>query len=162
MLLLPFVAHTRLLMREFALLAGVGIAATSLDLLFAGAFGLGDIASLTLALFIALGIYAALREWLLNQATARERLTTERMLEHLFRVAREVQARPQSVGEQLTGLLRELFAPLEAVQLPRHSNRAHVIGGAAAGAGTAARTVSGAECRDAGLCATRFAHVQRR
>jgi len=126
LLLLPFVARTRLLMREFALLAGVSVVATSLDLLFARIFEFGDLASLMLALFVALGLYAGLRQWLLHQAMAHERRTTERLLEHLFRVARELQARPQSVGEQVSHLLRELFEPLEALHLPRHGNRARI------------------------------------
>ena len=127
LLMLPFLSRTQQLMREFSLLAGVSTVATSLDLLFVAVFSLGNFASLTLALFISLGIYAGLRQWLLNQMMARERLTTERMFEHLYRMAREVQAKPQSVGEQLTRLLREMFEPLDVRQVARHSSRARVV-----------------------------------
>ena len=128
LLMLPFMARTQQLMREFSLLAGVSTVATSLDLLFVAVFSLGNFASLTLALFISLGIYAGLRQWLLNQMMARERITTERMFEHLYRIARDLQVRPQSAGEQLVRLLREMFEPLEVEQLARHSSRARVVG----------------------------------
>ena len=127
LLMLPFLARTQQLMREFSLLAGVSTVATSLDLLFVAVFSLGNFASLTLALFISLGIYAGLRQWLLNQMMARERLTTERTFAHLYRIAREVQAKPQSVGEQLTRLLREMFDPLVADLVRRQISRARVI-----------------------------------
>jgi len=128
LLMLPFMARTQPLMREFALLAGVSTLATSLDLLFVAMFSLGNFTSLTLALFIALGIYAGLRQWLLNQVMARERITTERMFEHLYRIAREVQAKPQSVAEHLTRLLRETFEPLEVELVARHSSRSRIVG----------------------------------
>ena len=128
LLLLPFLARTQQLMREFALLAGVSAVATSLDLLFVAAFSLSNFASLTLALFIALGLYAGLRQWLLNQVMARERVTTERMFEHLYRITRQVQARPQSLSDQLPRLLRQMFEPLELRQLARRSSHARVVG----------------------------------
>jgi len=128
LLLLPFLARTQQLMREFALLAGVSAIATSLDLLFVAAFSLGNFTSLTLALFIALGVYAGLRQWLLNQVMARERITTERMFEHLYRITRQVQSRPQSLGDQLARLLRQVFEPLELRHLARRSSHARVVG----------------------------------
>jgi signal transduction histidine kinase len=128
LLMLPFLARTHELMREFALLAGVSTVATSLDLLFVAVFSLGNFASLTLALFLSLGIYAGLRQWLLNQMMSRERITTERLFEHLFRIARELQISPQSIGEQLTQLLREMFEPLEASLVARQCSRSRVIG----------------------------------
>ena len=128
LLMLPFLARTQQLMREFSLLAGVSTVATALDLLFVAVFSLSNFASLTLALFIALGVYAGLRQWLLNQMLARERITTERMFEQLYRIAREVQARPHSVGPQLTRLLREMFEPIEVNLLPRRSSCSRVVG----------------------------------
>ena len=128
LLMLPFLSRTQQLMREFTLLAGVSTVATSLDLLFVAAFSLSDFASLTLALFIALGCYAGLRQWLLNQVMARERITTERMFEHLYRITRQVQAQPQTLSDQLARLLRQMFEPLELRQLPRRSSHARVVG----------------------------------
>ena len=127
LLMLPFLSRTQQLMREFALLAAVSTVATSLDLVFVAIFSLGNFAALTLALFLSLGVYAGLRQWLQKQRMARERLTTERIFEHLYRMAREVQAQPQSVGEQLIGLLREMFEPFEVKQVARHDHRARVV-----------------------------------
>ena len=128
LLMLPFLARTQQLMREFALLAGVSTMATSLDLLFVALFSLSNFASLTLALFISLGVYAGLRQWLLNQMLARERITTERMFEHLYRMVRDLQSKPHTVDKHLMGLLREIFEPLEITRLSRRSSRSRVGG----------------------------------
>jgi signal transduction histidine kinase len=128
LLMLPFLARTQQLVRELSLLAGVSTVATSLDLLFVAVFSLGSFASLTLALLISLGVYAGLRQWLLDQMMARDRVTAERMFERLYRVAREVRVRPQSVGDQLTCLLSEIFEPLEIKPAERHADRARVVG----------------------------------
>ena len=128
LLMLPFMARAQQLMREFALLAGVSTMATSLDLLFVALFSLSNFASLTLALFISLGLYAGLRQWLLNQVLARERITTARMFEQLYRMVRELQTRPHTVDKHLLQLLREMFEPLEATVLARRSSRSRVVG----------------------------------
>ncbi len=128
LLMLPFLSRTQQLMREVSLLAGVSTVATSLDLLFVAVFSLSSFASLTLALFIALGAYAGLRQWLLNQVLARERITAERMFEQLYRVAREVQVHPQGIGDHLTRLLRDVFEPLDVKQVSRRTRHARVIG----------------------------------
>jgi signal transduction histidine kinase len=127
LLLLPFLARTQQLMRELSLLAGASAVAASLDLLFVAMFSLGSFASLTLALFVALGAYVGLRQWLVDQMMARERVMAEHMFERLYRVAREVQVRPQSVGDQLTRLLRDIFEPLEIRRAQRHLDRARVV-----------------------------------
>jgi signal transduction histidine kinase len=131
LLMLPFLARTQQLLREISLLAGVSTVATSLDLLFVAVFSLGSFASLTLALFISLGVYAGLRQWLLDQMMARDRVTAERIFERLYRFAREVGVRPQSVGDQLTRLLSEIFEPLEVAPAKQHTERARVVGNGA-------------------------------
>ena len=129
--LLPFLARTHQLMREFSLVAGVATVATSLDLLFVAVFSVGDFASLTLALFISLAAYAALRQWLMARLVARERLTTERMFEHLYRMAREIQVRPGRAGVPLARLLRELFDPLHVQAVAQATQHARVVGAGA-------------------------------
>jgi signal transduction histidine kinase len=42
-------------------------------------------------------------------------------------MAREVQAQPGRLGEQLGRLLRELFEPINVHQVPRHTQRARVV-----------------------------------
>jgi signal transduction histidine kinase len=127
LLLVPFLSRSQQVMREFSLLAGISTVATALDLLFVAVFSLGSFASLALALFIALGIYAGARQWLLNQLIARKRISTERMFEHIYRMAREVQLQPQSAGEQMRRLLRELFDPIEAQTATRGTRRSQVL-----------------------------------
>jgi signal transduction histidine kinase len=127
LLMLPFLSRTQALMREFSLLAGVSTVATALDLLFVALFSLGNFASLTLALFISLGLYAGARQWLVARMLARERLTTERMFELVYRMAREVQRQPRATAAQLSQLLRELFDPLDVQPIARGTQRARVV-----------------------------------
>lgn len=113
--LVPFLSRSQQVMREFSLLAAVSTVATSLDLLFVAVFSLGQFASLTLALFIALAVYSGARQWILNQLLGSNMLTTERMFEQLYRIAREVEAHPERTGKLLSELLRELFEPMEVI-----------------------------------------------
>jgi hypothetical protein len=64
LLLTPFLARSRQVLREFAMLAGISTVATSLDLLFVAVFSLGPFTSLAMAVFIALGLYAGARQWM--------------------------------------------------------------------------------------------------
>jgi signal transduction histidine kinase len=127
LLMLPFLSRTQQLMREFSLVAGVSTVATALDLLFVAVFSLGSFASLTLALFISLAFYAAARQWLLTQLISRKSISTERMFEHVYRMAREIQLQPQSTAEQLRRLMRELFDPIEARVAARRTQRSQVL-----------------------------------
>jgi len=128
LLLSPFVSRSRRLLRELALLAGISTVATSVDLLFAALFALGPFASLTLAVFLALGVYAGVRQWLLNQMMASQVLTTERTFEQIYRLARDVQANPARYPARAAQLLRELFDPLEVMPLQRDIKEARVLG----------------------------------
>jgi signal transduction histidine kinase len=127
LIMLPFLTRTQHLMREFSLVAGVSTVATALDLLFVAVFSLGSFASLTLATFISLAVYAGARQWLLSQLMSRKRVSTERMFEHIYRMAREVQLQPQSTGEQMRRLMRELFDPIEARIATRGTRRSQVL-----------------------------------
>ena len=124
LLLIPFLSKSQQILREFSLLAAITTVATSLDLLFVSAFSLGQITSVTLALFVSLGLYVGARQWLLDRVMGTSVVTTERMFEHLYKIAREVEARPEKTPVLLTRLLRELFEPLEILvvdQLTAHS-----------------------------------------
>ena len=126
----PFLSrsHYNAMLREFAMLAGLSTVAASLDLLFVSLFGLERFASLTLAVFVALGVYSAVRQWLLQQLPGGSLLETERTFEQLYRVAREVQQRPERHVAMLGQLLRGLFDPLELLQRPRAATQTHVLG----------------------------------
>ncbi|MFT3665601.1 sensor histidine kinase [Piscinibacter sp.] len=113
--LIPFLSRSQQVMREFSMLAAVSTVTTSLDLLFIAVFSLGPFASLTLALFISLAAYSGARQWVLNQLLGSKVLTTERMFEQLYRIAREVEARPERTGMLLSELLRDLFEPMEVL-----------------------------------------------
>jgi signal transduction histidine kinase len=126
LLLVPFLARSQTFMREFSLLAAISTVATSLDLLFVAVFSLGQFASLTLSLFVSLAVYSGARQWVLNQLLGSSMLTTERMFEQLYRIAREVEARPERTPALLTQLLRDLFDPLEASLVDRKTAKTRV------------------------------------
>ena len=127
LLLVPFLSRSQQLMREFALVAAVSTVATALDLVFVAVFSLGQFASLTLTLFLALGVYAGARQWMTNRLLGSSVVTTERMFEQLYRIAREVEANPSDVVPQLSRLLRELFEPLELLLLDKPCTGARVV-----------------------------------
>jgi signal transduction histidine kinase len=126
LLLVPFLSRSQQIMREFSLLAAVSTVATSLDLLFVAVFSLGQFASLTLSLFVSLAVYSGARQWILNQLLGSSMLTTERMFEQLYRIAREVEAHPERTAALLGQLLRELFEPIEVMVIDRTLTHARV------------------------------------
>jgi signal transduction histidine kinase len=128
LLLVPFLARSQSFMREFSLLAAVSTVATSLDLLFVAVFSLGQFASLSLALFVSLAVYSGARQWIMNQLLGSSMLTTERMFEQLYRIAREVEANPERTPALLSQLLGELFEPLEVTVVERRSAGTRVAG----------------------------------
>jgi signal transduction histidine kinase len=132
MLLVPFLARSKHLLREFAMLAGISTVAASLDLLFVAVFSLGAFTSLALAVFIALGVYAGARQWIIDRVVGSSVLTIEHAFERLYATAREVQAKPERHGTLLDQLLRELFDPLEVLKIDRHAPKARVVGGGSA------------------------------
>ncbi|MBC8055183.1 MAG: histidine kinase [Rhizobiales bacterium] len=128
LLLVPFLARSQNFMREFSLLAAISTVATSLDLLFVAVFSLGQFASLTLSLFISLAVYTGVRQWILNQLRGSSMLTTERMFEQLYRIAREVEAQPERTPALLSQLLGDLFEPLEVDVVERITSKTRVAG----------------------------------
>ena len=128
LLLVPFLARSQNFMREFSLLAAISTVATSLDLLFVAVFSLGQFASLTLSLFVSLALYAGVRQWILNQLLGNSMLTTERMFEQLYRIAREVEAQPERTPALLSQLLSDLFEPLEVEPVERRTSRTRIAG----------------------------------
>lgn len=127
LLLLPFLSKSQQILREFSLLAAISTVATSLDLLFVAVFSLGQFASLTLSLFVSLGVYAGVRQWMLNRLLGESMLTTERTFEQLYRLAREVEAHPQRAPALLSRLLHDLFDPMEASIAEQSASQAGVF-----------------------------------
>jgi signal transduction histidine kinase len=131
-MLLPVFSRAQPLMRELSMLAGTSTVATSLDLLFVANFALGTFASLSLSVFFALAVYAGTRQWLLQPVSRQHLPGPERMFERLYRVLREVEARPRDTAELLTRLLRDLFEPLEVHTIARQAGRSRVLGNGSA------------------------------
>ena len=132
LLLVPFLSRSKQLLREFAMLAGISTVAASLHLLLVAVFSLGAFTSLAMAVFIALGIYAGARRWVLNPVAGSSALTIENAFESLYATARAVQAQPERHDALLNQLLRELFDPLEVSKIDRQTQKARVVGGGSA------------------------------
>ena len=126
LMLVPFFAKSENFMREFALLAAISTVATSLDLLFVVVFSLGQFASLALSLFVSMAVYSGVRRWILQQLLGNNMLTTERMFEQLYRIAREVEARPETMPALLSQLLGDLFEPLQIEVIEHRTNTARM------------------------------------
>ncbi len=112
----PYLSRTRPILLEFSMLAASSTVAASLDLLFVAVFSLGQFTSMTLSLFLSFGVYLIVRRWLLHRLPGRDPITMERLFQRLYRIAREVERRPDSLDASLLRLMREMFDPLE-VQL---------------------------------------------
>lgn len=132
LLLAPFLARSRPVLREFAVLSGVGTLAASLGLLFAALFSLDVFTSLALALLIAFAAHRRARPWMLNHLAGSSALSTERAFELLYRAARQVQVQPARYPALLGQLLRELFDPIEVFRVDRVPAHTRVVGGGAA------------------------------
>lgn len=128
LMLVPFLSRSQHVMREFTLLAGISAVATSLDLLFVAVMPMSQFTSHTLALFLALGLYAGARQWMLNLLMGSNMLTTERMFEGLYRTAREIETSGGDPTEHFARLLGDLFEPLELGHATRSSPATRVVG----------------------------------
>jgi signal transduction histidine kinase len=161
LLAVPLLSRPPQLVREFALLAGVSTIAVALHLLLVALFSLGAFASLTLTMFVTLGLYVAIRQWILGPLLGSNMLTTERMFEQLYRSAREVQARPERLAESVSPLLRELFEPLQVLQVGRETERARVIANGSTLLVPLPR-LAAAESGSGGTVVLRYAHRGKR
>ncbi len=160
LMLVPYLAKSQSFMREFSLLAAISTVATSLDLLFVSVFSLGQFAALTLSLFVTMAVYSGVRHWILSQLLGSRLLTTERMFEQLYRVAREVEAQPERSPALLAQLLGDLFEPLEINVVERHAGKTRV---ASDGSGMLVPVPRlGAETTPRGAVLIRFAQHGRR
>ncbi len=130
--LVPFLAGSRRVLREFALLAGISTVATSLDLLFVSLFSVGPFMSLAIAVFVAALLYGGARQFILHQLLGSSMLTTERIFDHLYRSARALQSNPERHPLLLAHLLRDLFDPLKLQRVNRVPSRTRVVSGGAA------------------------------
>ncbi len=126
LMLVPFLARSQHLMREFAMLAGMSTIATSLDLLFVTAFALGQFASLTLALFVSIGLYVGARQWIMSRLAGSSLMSAEQTFESLYRAARDIEASPASTNSHVARLLTDLFEPLEIRTAHRAANTSAV------------------------------------
>ncbi len=70
-------------------------------------------------------MYAAARYRKLIQRQGTRPLTTERMFEQLYRIARELEMHPHRMPALLMQLLQKIFEPLEAVFVAHADNAAH-------------------------------------
>jgi signal transduction histidine kinase len=114
LLLSPYLTRSKQILQEFSLLAASSTVAASLDLIFVAVFSLGQFTSMTLSLFLSFGVYLSVRRWVMTHLLSRDSLSTERLFERLYRIARELERQPERINELMGRLMRELFDPLES------------------------------------------------
>lgn len=112
-LLSPYFSRSRSVMQEFTLLAASGTVAASLDLLFVAVFSLGQLTSMTLSLFLSLGLYLSFRRWLLGRLPRPAGVSMEQVFQQLYRIARQVERQPEALCPAVERLFCDLFDPLE-------------------------------------------------
>jgi signal transduction histidine kinase len=154
----PFLARSRRLLREFSLLAGVSTVAASLTLLFLAILGLQPVVALGLSLVVSLVVYLLARPWLLQQLAGSGQLSAERMFDSVYRAARALEQSPGQVAQQLGGLLREVFDPQELARSQRSASRVRV----AADGSTLVVPVPHPPGQPAGALVLRYAQQGRR
>lgn len=128
LLLSPYLSRSRQILQEFSLLAASSTVAASLDLLFVAVFSLGQFTSMTLSLFLSFGIYLSIRRWVMTHVLGRDPITTERLFERLYRIARELERRPDRLHDLMSRLMRELFDPIEVNLVTGHVGSATLRG----------------------------------
>jgi signal transduction histidine kinase len=160
LLTVPLLGRSRQLLREFMLLAGIGSAVTATALLVAAAFALGTLPSLTMAVSVAVALYAVARHRLVGKLLGDTNWSTERTFDRIYRAAREVQVAPARYPAVLAALLRDIFEPLEAQQVHRLLARARAAAHGAVLLVPLRRTED--DAAQAGALALRFASRGRR
>jgi signal transduction histidine kinase len=109
LLLAPAISRSQVMLRELGLIAILCTLVTACTLLFVTLLGLSQHLSLGLSLLLSLTLYAGVRQWIQNRILRRNALTTERMFEQLYRIAREIEQQPEALPERVRQLLSELF-----------------------------------------------------
>ncbi len=132
LLITPFIGRAPAALREFLLVAGVSTFAAVVDMALVAVFSVGRVASLTLTLFLALGLYAGARHWLLGRLLGRAPMDMERLFEQLLRSARAIEAQPSSGPDVLVELMSKLYDPIDVQRLPGGEGPARVGGDGAA------------------------------
>jgi signal transduction histidine kinase len=128
LLITPFMARSPAAVREFALVAGVSTFAAAVDLMLVALFSFGRITSLSVTLFLSLGLYAGARHWLLGRLLGQQPLSTGRMFEMLLRTAREIELKPERGPAAMLALMKDLFEPIECSIRPSpHTGPARVV-----------------------------------
>lgn len=123
---MPFLSTSVRMWRELSLFAFIVTFAIALDLLFS-MFGLPRFAALTLTLFVAMAVYASVRQWLLSRTVGMRVASNERLFEQLFLATREVENHPEQAGQALSRLLEELFEPVEVTLVDTVVSSAHAV-----------------------------------
>lgn len=126
LLLMPFLARSRQIVREFALLAGITTAATALNLLLVSVWGLDTLTALTLTVLFALVGYIATRQWLLDKSIGRVSANVDRLFGQIYTAlsAEDAHSRPPSAIA--AELLSDIFAARTVQVVPRRHTRARV------------------------------------
>ncbi len=106
-------SRSRQVIREFGLLVAISTLAVAQHLLLVEALGANRFFAAALSLLAAWAAYIALRKWLIAHLLGASMITTERMFERLYRIAREVESHPERTPKLLAELLTDLFDPLE-------------------------------------------------
>lgn len=126
LLLLPFLARSKQIVREFTLLAAITTVAAVLHLICVSAFGMDALTALILAVLVAVTAYTMTRQWLLDRSVGRRAANTERIFEQIYITLEEAQSIEERPPELADSLLRSVFDPQSTELIERNQLRARV------------------------------------
>jgi signal transduction histidine kinase len=109
----PFLSRTQYLFRQLILLLVVSGLVVVLDVAFISWFSLSQQTSLVVALLVSFWMYVPFRHWIVARWLGHGRLTSPQLFERLYAVTRMAELSPPRASELWTGLLRDLFQPMD-------------------------------------------------
>ncbi len=124
--LTPLLSRRQQIGREFGVLVAAGAFVIWLEWLLTSSLGLNPFLAALPSLWIASSAHVMLRHWLLARFLGISVITTERMFERLYRIAREVESHPDRSAKLLAEFLNELFDPLQVKIVPDPASRTRV------------------------------------
>jgi signal transduction histidine kinase len=117
LLLLPFLARSKQIVREFTLLSAITTLATILHLLCISAFGLDAFTALILTVLVSMTSYTLTRQWLLDRSIGRQAASTQHIFEQIYSTLENVQATGELPPEVAETLLQSVFDPKHSQKL---------------------------------------------
>ena len=126
LILMPYLARSRQLLREFALLTAVTTVASVLNLLLISVFGVDALTALTATVLSAVLGYTVTRQWLLDRSIGRETASSDQLVEKIYATLDESRTHGERSSALASALLGSVFEPRQIAVIARRQLQARV------------------------------------